>query len=495
MIKKENFIIILFFCFFKEIVISYVVLPFSIKKKLINSTLPIEEQLEYFLEKDNIISTISFGEESKQLELYLTLKEYALSLSNDACLEDTNSSYNPLLSKTFKNTTDYMDLLINIKKYCRAIEKCTIFSDIYLNNNVSINNLSFIFGINMNYGKLDNSSKICGNLGLQLYNENDHLFKDVYFVNSLKRSKIINSYTWSIIYLNDTIEKNAILNYTNKVYDGLLICGINESDYFSIFKSNSFISVNAEKRFSSIYWDLTNINISYEYSNQKYVLLDNRITFNFERKYITCSKSFFNSINTTFFKNYIINNKCIIVEKLEIMGTNVIICQKEIMNEIKNFPKISFSFSIEKNNFIFELTSKDLFIEYKIRILFLIIYNEYGPDYWSLGEIFMRKYHFIFDYDKKQISFPKTFNINDRTKGENENLSFNNYSKIIIIFVLIILGIIFGVLIGKYLWNNRRKKRANELVDDDFEYIQNDGNENLKNNNKKIKQIKDNSLF
>lgn len=76
MFKKENFIIILFFCFFKEIVISYVVLPFSIKKKLINSTLPIEEQLEYFLEKDNIISTISFGEESKQLELYLTLKEY-----------------------------------------------------------------------------------------------------------------------------------------------------------------------------------------------------------------------------------------------------------------------------------------------------------------------------------------------------------------------------------------------------------------------------------
>ena len=353
MFKKENFIIILFFCFFKEIVISYVVLPFSIKKKLINSTLPIEEQLEYFLEKDNIISTISFGEESKQLELYITLKEYALSLSNDACLEDTNSSYNPLLSKTFKNTTDYMDLLINIKKYYRAIEKCTIFSDIYLNNNVSINNLSFIFGINMNYGKLENSSKIWGNLGLLLYNENDHLFKDVYFVNSLKRSKIINSYTWSIIYLNDTIEKNAILNYTNKVYDGLLICGINESDYFSIFKSESFISINAEKRFSSIYWDLTNINISYEYSNQKYVLLDNRITFNFEHKYITCSRSFFNSIKTTFFKNYIINNKCIIVEKLEIMGTNVIICQKEIMNEIKN-SKISFSFSIEKNNFIFE---------------------------------------------------------------------------------------------------------------------------------------------
>ena len=192
MFKKENRIIFLFFCFYKKIVISYVVLPFNIKKKFINSSLPIEEQLESYLEKDNIISTISFGEKPKQLELYLTLNEYAISLSNDACLEDANSSYNPLLSKSFKNITDYLDLLINIKKYCRAIEKCTIFSDIYLKNNVSVNNLSFIFGVNINYGKLDNSSKICGNLGLQLYNENYHLFKDVYFVNSLKRSRIIN---------------------------------------------------------------------------------------------------------------------------------------------------------------------------------------------------------------------------------------------------------------------------------------------------------------
>ena len=74
MLKKENFIIILFFCFLKEIVISYVVLPSSIKKKLINSSLPIEEQLKYFLEKDNIISTISFGKKSKQLELYFNFK-------------------------------------------------------------------------------------------------------------------------------------------------------------------------------------------------------------------------------------------------------------------------------------------------------------------------------------------------------------------------------------------------------------------------------------
>jgi len=492
MFKKGNRIIFLFFCFFKELVISYVVLPFNIKKKFINSSISIEKQLEYYLEKDNIISIISFGEESKSLELYLTLNEYSFSLSNDTCLEDAYSSYNPFLSKSFKNTTDYMDLLVNIKKYCRAIEKFTIFNDIYLNKNVSVNNLSFIFGVNINHGKLDNSSKICGTLGLQLYNENYHLFKDVYFVKSLKKSKIINSYTWSIIYLNETIEKNVILNYTKKLYDGLLICGINESDYFTIFKTNNFTSVNAAKRYSSIYWDLTNINISYEYSNQKYISLDNRISFDFEHKYITCTKSFFNSINSTFFKNYIKNNICIIVEKLEIMGTYVIICQKEIINKIKNFPKIYIS--NEKNNFIFELTFKDLFIEYKNRILFLIIYNEYLPDYWSLGELFMRKYHFIFDYDKKQISFPNTFKMNGNTKEENENKSFKNYSKLIIIVVLIILGIILGVLIGKYLWDNKRKKRANELIDDDFEYIHNEGNNNLIKNNK-IKQSQDNSLF
>ena len=480
---KKN---ILFFFFLNKFVINYIVIPFNREEKKINTSLSIEKQLEYFLEKDNIISTISFGEDQKGLELYLSLNEFIFSLSNDACLKNTNSSYNPLLSKSFKNTTDYIDIYINIKKYCRAIEKCTIYNDIYLNNNISIYNLSFIFGVNAYSGKIDNTSKICGNLGLQIFNKNGNQFRNDYFVNSLKQSNIINSYAWSILYLNNTIEKNDILNYTNKDYDGLLICGINENDYLSIFKTDNIKSIKAGNRGYDIYWDITNIKISYIYSNQNknYESLDNRLTFNIEINYIIGSKSFFNSIKETFFNIPIQNNIYTIIEKLQTMGTYIIICQKEIMKTINEFPKISFA--NDKQDFIFELTYKDLFIEYNNRILFLIIYNQYGPDFWSLGKIFMRKYPFIFDYDKKTINFLNIYKIdksnNDNNTQENENNSFWNYLKIIIIIILVIIGIIFGILIGKFLWNNNRKKRANELDDDDFEYINKEENKNEKIN-------------
>ena len=81
------------------------------------------------------------------------------------------------------------------------------------------------------------------------------------------------------------------------------------------------------------------------------------------------------------------------------MDSYVIICENKILEKIEEFPKTSLIH--EELDFIFELTYKDLFIQYNDKIIFLLIYNSYGPNYWSLGKIFMRKYPFIFDYDKK----------------------------------------------------------------------------------------------
>ena len=226
-----------------------------------------------------------------------------------------------------------MDLFHNIKKYCRAIEITSLYNNVYLNTNISINNLSFVFGVNAIAGEIEKSTKICGNLGLQIHNNNGNQFRNDYFVNSLKKSKIIDSYAWTILYLNNTIEKNDILNYTNKDYEGILICGINEEDYKSIFKTNNIKTIKAEVRGSDIYWDIIDFNISYQYSNNNYEFSSNRITFNNEINYIICSYSFFNSIKDTFFSEPIRDNICTVIEKLYPMGSYVIICEK------KNFGK------------------------------------------------------------------------------------------------------------------------------------------------------------
>ena len=490
-----------FIAFLNKIVNNYVVLPFNIAQKSINTSLDIKIQMEYYLERNNIISTISFGENKKGLELYLSLNEYAFFLSNDACLKNSNSSYNPFLSNSFQNTTDFIDLFHTIKKYCRAIEKCSIYNDIYLNNNISINNLSFLFGVNSYSGKIDNSTKICGNLGLQIGNQNGNQFRNDYFINSLKKSKVIDSYAWSILFLNESSGKKDILNYTNKDYDGILICGINEKDYIPIFKTDNIKTIKAEIRSSDIYWDIINIKVSYKYSKQKmneYEVSGERITFNNEINYIICSYSYFNSINETFFSKPIKDNICSIIERIKTMGSYIIFCDKKILEIISEFPKISFSH--DELDFIFELTYKDLFIEYNNKIVFLAVYNAYSPDYWQLGKIFMRKYPFIFDYDKKTINFVNIYNINKsdiekKEKEKNNKKSFSNYLKIFIIIILIIIGNIIGIIIGKNLWQKSRKKRANEL-DDDFDYTNNkigNKNEDLKKEEKE--QNEDNVLY
>ena len=67
--------IFLFFYFLNEFINSYIVIPFDKVKKNINTSLEIGKQLEFFLEKEKIISTISFGEEPTGLELYLSLND------------------------------------------------------------------------------------------------------------------------------------------------------------------------------------------------------------------------------------------------------------------------------------------------------------------------------------------------------------------------------------------------------------------------------------
>ena len=121
-----------------------------------------------------------------------------------------------------------------------------------------------------------------------------------------------------------------------------------------------------------------------------------------------------------------------------------------------------------------------------------IIYKIYYVNYWSLGTIFLKKYPFLFDCDKKTISYINIYNsINTTELKENKtekktkaNIieSFWSFFKYISIFV----GIIIGILIGKKIWDKNRKKRANELIDDyQYESSEND------NKNNKLIQLQD----
>ena len=98
----------------------------------------------------------------------------------------------------------------------------------------------------------------------------------------------------------------------------------------------------------------------------------------------------------------------------------------------------------------------------------------------------------MFDYDKKIISYvhlnrtwqPKKNekkqekNENDNNKiggGEDGTKNFGNIKDIILIILLIIIllivGIIFGIFLGKRIWNKKQKLEANELEEENYQYI------------------------
>ena len=148
-----------------------------------------------------------------------------------------------------------------------------------------------------------------------------------------------------------------------------------------------------------------------------------------------------------------------------------------------SFPKIIFQHNNFDYNFFFFFYCS--FIEFKERYYFLIIFPEdnYHNNNWYLGLPFLRRYQFIFNHDSKTIGFyNENVKLKNETKSKNSNPNIS-YLRVIIevgIGILLIALIIISFIIGQKI-SKQRKKRANELTDDNFEYFSKEGN-NQENN-------------
>ena len=109
--------------------------------------------------------------------------------------------------------------------------------------------------------------------------------------------------------------------------------------------------------------------------------------------------------------------------------------------------------------------------------------EQYQNNDWYLGLPFLKVYQFIFDYDSKTIGFynenlKEKNATNDIETNNDENTNNNSYMRIVIevVVAIILVGLIFVAFIIGQKINNQRKKRANEMQDDNFEYFAKDNN-------------------
>ena len=315
-------------------------------------------------------------------------------------------------------------------------------------------------------------------IGLNLkthYGTRYSLYKNLY------ENNFISSNSWFLYYF----EKNPN-DIDQDQDDGVIVFGEEPNNFFKkkdLFNSsNIFYTPGINRNYDyANYWSIIFNEVKMKSKDGKIEsVLDNNVqgVINHNYRVIVGSEKYEEFIDNKFFMYYFSNNIC--SKKLLNNKFSYYVCNSNLitMEDLKKKFPIIYMKQIDLN-YVFELTSDDLFIQRADKIYFLVVFNINNPTKsFLLGSAFLKKYFFYFDNNKEQIAFYQ-----ENIKNQKEVVVVHWYNSAGTIIFLIILFIVIGVA-GFYFGRKiyiRRKLRANEL-DDQFDYYGNKNEEKNENN-------------
>ena len=226
-----------------------------------------------------------------------------------------------------------------------------------------------------------------------------------------------------------------------------------------------------------LFWNLYFSNIYYftnDAINKKQIISCPDAELSFSSFQINAPMTYYTYINNHYFKKYINDNICHYGYSGELL---ILYCDKSEkfnINELEKFPTLYFQH--DEFDYTFELTYEDLFTEKDNKFWFLVCFESYYEiDRWILGNIFLRKYYFVFNQDSKTIgfynlNFPRKLKAKAEKEGEREreiiiiNKKMNLKFIIIILILSCFLFICIGIAITKKIYKKYpNKKKALEL--------------------------------
>ena len=464
-INNKLYVYILKFVLLLKLNFCYIVLPFKINSP--QNSIELTEIVN-FLVNNELIITLPIGDPKTNIDFYASMNEYPYYLEEGSCISNSlsSTSYYYLNSNSYSLTKNVSDCVVKLDTCSLGKEKLFLYEDIYLNKIVELYPFVSYFG-NKKSNINKNNKQICGKIGFQIENRPYRLYEYENFITMLKKNSKINSYSWYIHYYETPYKKSE-----NENYDGAIIFDVfNKKFYddFPYFKNdNDYFYINVKDLERILAWTFTFDKIYYSINDTKIELNNRESGLAFEKDIILCTEEYFKNIKTEFFKDYFDKKICFLVEG----KYYYIYCDKNTFEKsVKEFPALSFKSSSLNKTFI--LNGDDLFKEYNNNLLFMIVLEKYSYKLWTLGKIFMKKYNFYFDNDKKFIGcFEKIIPKKSETKSFFDKIKW---------YIFIIIGIIIGFFLGKKIRDKRRKLRANEL-EDKYEYLSN----KYINNNKDI---------
>ena len=423
-------------------------------------------------EIDYIITSVHQEKKENIPDYYINKTLYDLSDEFNHFNENKSSTYHYIQKcQKREHYYRYEDEWPVAETTCPSYETFSFYKDIDMKNKIKMEQLYFDL---VRYMK-DN---VTGVLGLNLFND---IRTSSSFLSVLKRNNLTDNYYWFFDFDSPKNEKG-------KLIVGALLDEIYEDKY--------------DKN------DLHNANFYYGYyyyslDFQKIVVKNESESINFEDE--SCELSF--DINTLilnteyrrYFQNIIndliVGQKCFNdtfdqCEDLYGYKSELIFyyCknEKEVKEQLK---KIIFPIHFYSNelNYLFEITIDEILKESGEFIYIKLLFSKYGGR-CILGKPFSLKYKFMLNPDKEGVGFYPKF----KTKKGLE-INWSIVIKVLLIVGLCIIFAILGIIIGKKLYGISRKKRANEMNDDDYEYFSEDkkekdkDNENENNGNNLIK--------
>ena len=295
------------------------------------------------------------------------------------------------------------------------------------------------------------------------------------FLTSLKKLNIINNTIWSVSFseINNTIGSgNLIIGEYPHIYSPNYY---KEKNYYTIKNNNTFWEFKVNSAYilkkNHIPSDITKGSST---GSMMYYIENIRIEFGAYLAY--APKDLFDQLRELFFEKYFDENICTYKKvKIQKDKIQIIFCDASKFGEYeqKQFPTLYFN--VEDFHINFEINNEDVFLTKNDAVFLMIAFDsKENRNYLKVGNKFLEKYQFTFDYDKNEIGF---YNNNVSMKKEMERIrryfSVNGF-----VFLLLVSGALLCACY--YLKIGCFKKR--KILDFNF------GNKNIKHLEEGIEQ-------
>ena len=414
--------------------------------------------MNYFQNK--IYFPIEVGSPPKDVAFILRTSTSGLNIGYSICslfgfsdLPNKFFEYTADNSTTYNLTSENIKYISNTFTGSQSTDLFKFYTDFEKKESkqILIEDLPFIYLSKFDANKLYDDGTVCGLIGLEIF-EKDSFNERYNLIHLLKQKNIIDNYIFSYEFKENNIDEGMLIIgeephiYNSKKY--------NKEQLLSDYPVGEHYDLVWGVMFNSIFF--------FDGENNKIIMRDIKYgRFIPELYCIKGTSTYKKFIEEKFFNYYMNKNIC----RFDKISYYIMNCDANSEFEIEKFPSLFFSH--KKFNYTFELNYKDLFIKKGNKYFFMVIFPLSYIEHFEMGKIFLKKYFFFYDVDKKTINFYNK-NIPIKTKILKEENSYFIYL-IIAGISFIIISIAIGFYFGIKIYEKKRNKRKNE-VEEDYAY-------------------------